>query len=427
MHAATFAIESEDILAKALWWADQFETACLLHSNSFDDPYATLNSLLAVGIRHEFIANGDNTFSEIQAFQTKHPQEWMLGFFGYDLKKETENLPTILPDHLAFPDAYFFIPETILTFEQGELTIQSVQKPDDIFESIVKAKPDFSFVKLDRPFQKRMTKAGYMQAFEALKEHIRRGDIYEVNLCQEFFQEECNIHPLSAYWELNRVSPMPFSTFFKMHQHYILSASPERFVAKRGDILLSQPIKGTAKRGQNMEEDQQIIRRLQNDPKEQAENVMIVDLVRNDLTRRAKPGSVAAERKPQVHTFPQVHQLISTITCEIDPEIPALDAIKNVFPPGSMTGAPKVSAMKLCDRYEASKRGVYSGAFGYFSPNGDFDFNVVIRTLLYNQKSGYLSFHTGGAITIDAMAEREYEECLVKAQGILNALGTEIE
>jgi len=194
-------------------------------------------------------------------------------------------------------------------------------------------------------------------------------------------------------------------------------------MAKRGEILFSQPIKGTAPRGKNIEEDTIIKQKLRNNPKEIAENVMIVDLVRNDMTRSAAAGTVDATRKLEVHSFKQVHQLISTITCKQHPDISAIQAIKNAFPPGSMTGAPKISAMQLCDRYENSRRGIYAGTVGYFAPNGDFDFNVIIRTLLYNKNRQYLSFHTGGALTIDADPELEYQECLLKASGIFKTLG----
>ena len=149
---------------------------------------------------------------------------------------------------------------------------------------------------------------------------------------------------------------------------------------------------------------------------------MIVDLVRNDLTRSAMPGTVNADKILQVHSFQQVHQLISTVSCIQDSQVSDVQALANTFPPGSMTGAPKISAMKLCDQYEASKRSIYAGSIGYFSPEGDFDFNVVIRSVLYNATTQYLSFHTGGAITLDANPEDEYQECLLKGKAILKTL-----
>jgi para-aminobenzoate synthetase component 1 len=225
-----------------------------------------------------------------------------------------------------------------------------------------------------------------------------------------------------VYNQLNNISPTPFSGFFKFNQNYILSATPERFLCKRGNKLISQPIKGTAKRSSSVLEDEKIKSNLKNSEKEQAENVMIVDLVRNDLTKSAIKGSVKVEELFGIYSFPQVHQMISTISCEIDPHLHFIDAIKNTFPMGSMTGAPKIKAMQLIDEYEKTKRGIYSGSFGCISPNGDFDFNVIIRSILYNATTKYLSYHVGGAITYASDPEKEYEECLLKASAIMKVL-----
>ncbi len=433
MPAATFTIDTEEFLAKALHWADVFDAACLLHSNGFQDPHAGLDSLLAVGIRDEFVADGSHTFEKIAHFKTRYPNEWVLGFFSYDLKNEIEDLTSNQPDNLGFPDAYFFLPQIVLQFQSGSVSIHTHGELDAeaIFQeinsrSVTLEESASGAITLDKPFRKRMSKSDYTEAFHQLQGHIQRGDIYEVNLCQEFYAESVDVDPCSIYQHLNCVSPMPFSCFFKLQDHHILCASPERFLAKRGEQLISQPIKGTAPRGGNSQEDEEIIKRLLQNPKERAENVMIVDLVRNDLTRSAVPASVDASRVLEVHTFPQVHQLISTVTCIKDPDTSDITAIRNTFPAGSMTGAPKIKAMQLCDSYEGSKRGIYAGALGYFSPNGDFDFNVVIRSILYNKKSKRLSFHTGGAITQEAEAEHEYAECLLKASAILRTLSASL-
>ncbi|RYG18379.1 MAG: anthranilate synthase component I family protein, partial [Chitinophagaceae bacterium] len=214
----------------------------------------------------------------------------------------------------------------------------------------------------------------------------------------------------------------PFSGFLKIKDKYILSATPERFLSKGGNVLTSQPIKGTAKRSANNIEDSNIKENLKNSKKDQAENVMIVDLVRNDLTKSAVKGTVKVDELFGIYTFPQVHQMISSISCELAPDVHLIDAIKNTFPMGSMTGAPKLKAMQLIDKFERSKRGAYSGSFGYITPNGDFDFNVVIRSILYNQATKYLSFQVGGAITYQSDAEQEYEECLLKASAIMSVL-----
>jgi len=271
--------------------------------------------------------------------------------------------------------------------------------------------------------QSRFNKNDYIAAANKIKEHISRGDIYVTNFCQEFFADGAKIDPVNTFLQLNSLSPTPFAAFYKWQDNFILCASPERFLAKRNDKLISQPIKGTAKRGRDDEEDEHIKQELRNHTKELQENVMIVDLVRNDLTRSAKQGTVKTEELFSIYTFNQVHQMISTVVCELQEGISAVQAIRNTFPMGSMTGAPKISAMQLMEQYERSRRGVYSGAIGYFSPDNDFDFNVVIRTLLYNSIEKYLSFQTGSAITYHADPEKEYEECLLKAKAILEVLG----
>lgn len=190
---------------------------------------------------------------------------------------------------------------------------------------------------------------------------------------------------------------------------------------------MSQPIKGTARRAEDREEDQQIIEALENDPKEHSENVMIVDLVRNDLSRIAEKGSVRVDELCKVYTFTQVHQLISSVRARIAEGIPPVEALRTSFPMGSMTGAPKISAMKIIEELEETRRGLYSGAVGYFSPDGDFDFNVVIRSILYNVKNQYLSFSVGGAITASSIPEKEYEECMIKARAMLQVLSGKVE
>lgn len=426
MAKAIFEVDLTIYEAKALQWAQQFSEICYLQSNGYADEYASIKSLLAVDALYTFNTENGNTFEALEKFKAKYPEQWMLGFFSYDLKNEIEQMETLFPNRLDFPDAYFFIPRTVIHFHYGKIEIEAPH-PEEIFKEIQQTilhKEEFTTPNI--VFQARLSKDKYFDAFDNMMQHIRRGDIYEVNLCQEFFAEQAEIEPLKLYNQLNSISPTPFSTFFKQDDKFILSASPERFMAKRGTSLLSQPIKGTARRGDTEEEDSAIIDKLRNNPKEIAENVMIVDLVRNDMTRSALPGTVAATRKLEVHTFKQVHQLISTITCTQHPQISDIQVLKNAFPPGSMTGAPKISAMQLCDRYENSRRGIYAGTVGYFAPNGDFDFNVIIRSLLYNSSRKYLSFHTGGALTIDADPETEYQECLLKASALLKTLGAQI-
>lgn len=426
MAKATYEVNRNIFQTKALQWAQQFEHVCFLQSNDYKDDYASIDSILSVNASEIFESDGHTTFEKLTAFKAKHPNNWMFGFFSYDLKNEIESLKTSFPNPVGFADAYFFIPKVLIKFIGTAVEIEA-EKPSEIYESIHHYFCSETAIDFKKKIKRRCSKSAYFDAFYRMMDHIKRGDIYEVNLCQEFYAENIELDPLAVYNKLNSVSPTPFSTFFKANDKYILSASPERFLAKRGDTLISQPIKGTAPRGNTPQEDLEIVHTLENNPKEIAENVMIVDLVRNDLTRSALPGTVVAERKPQVHTFKQVHQLISTVTCKIDHSKSDIQIIKDTFPAGSMTGAPKISAMRLCDQYEMSRRGVYAGAVGYFSINGDFDFNVIIRTILYNKSSKYLSFHTGGALTIEADPEKEYNECELKASAILKTLHTELE
>lgn len=255
-----------------------------------------------------------------------------------------------------------------------------------------------------------------------MQQHIALGDIYEANFCQEFYAENTQIEPLSTFWRLNVISEPPFACFLKINRHFLLSASPERYLQRKGNTVISQPIKGTAKRSQNPEKDEQLKTELKQNPKERSENVMIVDLVRNDLSHFATKGSVKVTELCKVYTFKQVHQLISTIEATVNENTSSVDLIRSTFPMGSMTGAPKVSAMKIIEQLEATKRGLYSGAVGYFAPNGDFDFNVVIRSILYNAERQYVSFSVGSAITAKSAAEREYDECLIKAKAMRKVL-----
>ncbi|WP_316806292.1 anthranilate synthase component I family protein [Pedobacter agri] len=405
---------------KALHWANQFDVCCLLDSNQYPDFYSAYDFILAADVQAELKCNSGKAFEQLKAFQEVNKQ-WLFGFFSYDLKNEIEDLVSKNTDHLHFPELYFFVPKYLIAVKNGKAEV--LIGDDAILNEINAFKPEKSESTGQLSIGRRLSKTAYLNKVEKLKEHIIRGDIYEVNFCQEFFAENAKINPVETFGLLNDISPTPFAGFLKVYEHYILSATPERFLAKRGSKLISQPIKGTARRSADSKEDKQIKTQLRNDVKEQSENVMIVDLVRHDLTKSAVKGSVKVEELFGIYSFPQVHQMISTITCELDPTIHFVDAIKDAFPMGSMTGAPKVKAMELIEHYEETKRGVYSGSFGCISPDGNFDFNVIIRSIIYNSTNQYLSFQVGGAITYQSDPEKEYEECLLKASAILKVLG----
>jgi para-aminobenzoate synthetase component 1 len=273
-----------------------------------------------------------------------------------------------------------------------------------------------------KSLKQRISKESYLEKVAGMLEHIHRGDIYEANFCMEFYAEDAVIDPLDIYQRLNAISEPPFAVYFKNYRQYLLSASPERYIKKEGDKIISQPIKGTAKRSTDTAEDNAIKLELSLNEKERSENIMIVDLVRNDLSRTASKGSVEVEELCGSYTFKQVHHLISTVVSRVATGASPVDVIRTTFPMGSMTGAPKISAMQIIEKLEETKRGLYSGAVGYFTPESDFDFNVVIRSILYNEENKYVSFSVGSAITSLASPEMEYEECLLKAKAMRTVL-----
>ena len=359
-------------------------------------------------------------------------------FFGYDLKNETERLQSNNIDGgLHLPDMFFVRPDVVIALPpQGHAQIEALPSHPisavQILKEINEVRvSETSFPKSGKQVaiaipKARMSKAEYIRKLKAIRQHIAKGDVYEFNLCMEFFAENVELSPLRVFERLNRKAKAPFSVYAKTGSHRIISISPERFLQKTNDLVISQPIKGTIRRGEDLLEDEILKTSLKNDPKERAENVMIVDLVRNDLTRGGgELGSIKVPELFGLHSFETVHHLISTVSANLPKKEGFAKLLKSAFPPGSMTGAPKIMAMELIEQYEISQRGLYAGSIGYFTPTGNFDFNVVIRTLLFNKANGYLSFHTGGAITYSSQPEKEYAECLLKAQALLAALENE--
>jgi para-aminobenzoate synthetase component 1 len=229
-------------------------------------------------------------------------------------------------------------------------------------------------------FSSSETQTDYQAKIQRIQDHIRKGDCYELNYCVVANAKMLHTSSLQVFASLMKHSPSPFAAYYKNKHQQVVCASPERFLAKNGNTVLSQPIKGTIKRGLTLEQDEHQKEILLNSSKELAEHIMIVDLVRNDLARIAELGSVEVAKLIKVYTFPQVHHLISSIQCQLKEGVNFKDIIKALFPMGSMTGAPKIMVMQLIEQLELYQRGLFSGAIGYVSPNGDFDFNVVIRS-----------------------------------------------
>ncbi|HEY8401535.1 MAG TPA: anthranilate synthase component I family protein [Cytophagaceae bacterium] len=419
----SFAVNNLSLFIKqCIAWAESFSHYCFLNGNDFNLPFGNFPKELAVGSSQSLLI--DTSVTPFEALSTFIKRgEWSYGYLSYDLKNYTEKLSSNNKDNCHFPEISFFSPIHRIFFNTGTITIESFSNCDEVFQTISSIElPDEDIISAHR-IATDIDKDSYIEAVNRIKNHIIEGDVYELNYCIEFNTTLPVIYPPSLYYKLNALSPMPFSGIYKASEHYIFSASPERFIKKENNKLISQPIKGTAKRSENEHEDQEIKKALMHSEKEQAENMMIVDLVRNDLARSSKPGTVKVEELFGVYTFPFVHQMISTISSELREDVSPVDAIKNAFPMGSMTGAPKIRAMQLIEEFEQNKRGAFSGALGYFSPEGDFDFNVLIRSFFYNQSTGILSFQVGSAITYDSDPEKEYQECLLKASALMKALG----
>jgi len=420
----SFPVTDVDIFKiQMLNWVNRFSIFCLLDNRHYDLTKPAFECLLAAGSRTGIELQAGKAFEGLQQFYEAHQNEWIFGHFGYDLKNETENIHSNHADRVGFSDLHFFVPEMVIELDDKEVKIYA----DDaafIYKEITSASTSITEkVKTNAVVKNRIDKAGYISIIEKLRQHILRGDCYEINFCQEFYAEDAAIDPLFIYKRLTALSPNPFSVFYKLDTRYCLCASPERYLKKAGTKIFSQPIKGTTKRNlENAAADAAAKNYLLQSPKEKSENVMVVDLVRNDLSKICKPGSVQVDELFGIYSFPQVHQMISTVSGELQEGINWIDCIKATFPMGSMTGAPKKKVMELIEQYEQTKRGLFSGAIGYVKPGGIFDFNVVIRSILFNETEKYLSFQTGGGITYYSDAALEYDESLLKAEAMMKVL-----
>jgi len=419
-------LNTTDFESKLLAWAQKFEVACWLNSNNYPQKYSNYNTVLAIGAHSKLSVNYKSAFQKLKAYQS-NCNDYIFGYLGYDLKNDIENLSSNNFDELHFPDLFFFQPKKIFFIKNDVLKISYLktyeQEITGDLQNINATDICYDTSDCELKIKLRIHKDAYFNKLQKVLNHIHRGDIYEANFCQEFYSENAVIDPLKVFQNLNEISKPPFATFLKFNNNYLLSASPERYLKKDGNIVISQPIKGTAKRAKTKKEDEMLIRELEQNSKERAENIMIVDLVRNDLSTVALKGTVKVDELCKVYTFKQVHQLISTVSCIVK-NVHPVDIIKKTFPMGSMTGAPKIEAMKIIEDVEETKRGLYSGAVGYITPNNDFDFNVIIRSILYNANNQYISYSVGSAITSKSIPGNEYEECLLKAKALKHVLLT---
>jgi para-aminobenzoate synthetase component 1 len=404
------------IKQQVLNWSARFNTCCFLDNQFYDSGENSFECLSAVGERARLKTAAGTAFQQLKQFSLMQ-NDWLFGHFAFDLKSETEKISSHLPDHLGFPDLFFFVPEIIVLIRSDEMEIGLFgDRHQEIKKEIETINPDIEItVPGEVVIQKRISRPQYIESIERLRQHILRGDCYEINFCQEFYAEKAVMQPLNLFHALTRISPSPFSAYYSVDKNYLLCASPERFLKRKGDSVVSQPIKGTSAR--NLEDalhDELSKAGLAASEKDRAENVMVVDLVRNDLSKICETDSVHVAELFGIYSFAQVHQMISTIVGKPLPSLHWTEMIAGTFPMGSMTGAPKKRVLELIEQYEKTNRGLFSGALGYVQPNHDFDFNVVIRSLLYNSSNQYLAYFAGSGITINSEPESEYEECLLK-------------
>ncbi|MBS1731512.1 MAG: anthranilate synthase component I family protein [Bacteroidetes bacterium] len=402
---------------KMLNWCSRYSIFSFLDSCNYVDRYSRYDCLAAAG--EDYIFSGDlDAFSD---FYEKN-NDWLFGHFSYDLQNENE--PTINED--GFKKLCFFRPKTVLMLQGEMLNIASTDKaPETIFKEIQQEESTTPKI-VEHPgldIQADTEKHEYISIIKKLKAHIQRGDCYEVNFCLQFFAEDCLIDPQLIFKKLKAISPNPFACLYRIDNNYLIGASPERFIQKQGMNIITQPIKGTAQRDLNdLVHDAIEKRMLRESLKECSEHVMAVDLARNDFSHFCNEGSVSVPALYSIYGFPQVYQMISTIEGKVPDQINLASIIAAAFPMASMTGAPKKKVMELIGKFEKSTRGIFSGAVGYITPQKNFDFNVVIRSMIYHASDKRLRFPVGGGITWRSDPEMEYEECLLKASAMMKIL-----
>lgn len=397
--------ENLDKVKKALYvFFNQFEVCCILDSNQHYDQFQ-------LG-EYEFLAaaNRDYIQSKLDKIESFKSSKWTFLQINYPEIDGNAILRAFSP--LIMASIQLQSQKLVLEYlgenrEEG-LRLFSAIKGSIADEITFKANIEHHLVP-------EIDKETYVNTVEAIREDILNGKYYELNYCTRFSEVILIEDMLPLFWQFNQDNGSPFAAYSKWPDLVLAGSSPERFLRKKGNKLISQPIKGTNKTAG--EENQKQLEKLKNSEKDRAENVMIVDLVRNDLARVCKAGTVVVDELFGAYPFRKVNHLISTISGNLNEDIGLREIFEATYPMGSMTGAPKLEVMKHINMYENEPRSAYSGTLGYIKPNGDFDFNVVIRTYAYLPLSGKLIYNAGGAITFDSVAEEEYEECLMKVYG----------
>lgn len=403
---------SKEWVTQLLKWAD-IKYPYVAYFNPNDQPYPE------GGFKHLLFA-GETAVSldNIESLPSGYPKA---GIISYDQKNRYEKLSSSNPSFFPSPDSLFFTP-TLSVEIQGNEAILKHPHPEKIYQAVSQHKQEIGFSSSFSHIKCSHNQESYRHVFEKIQEHIVQGDIYEMNYCMAYNGTFSAIDPVDLYWDLCKISPMPFSAYFKAGDLVVVGASPERFLKKKGNLLIAQPMKGSIRRGHTAQEDAFLRKSLLLSEKERAENLMIVDLMRNDLSKIAQTGKIAVNELFGVYAFKQITQMISTVSCVLKDDINFARIIESTFPMGSMTGAPKIKCMELIDHYETFKRSWFSGTLGYIDEDGDFDFSVIIRSIILDRRSEKFYFGVGSAITYDANPEDEFQECLLKAQALLRVL-----
>ncbi len=420
---ASFPITGDEkiLKKKMLDWCNQFSIFSFLDSCGYKDQYGCYDCIAAAGAEKIF---SGSLLQLHQLFEENN--DWLFGHFSYDAVHSRDEKKM----QGGFESIFFFQPQVVLIIKNKKLIIETISgQPEEVFREIllherILLKPGN---KEKIHIRSDVERDEYISIIQQLQKHIQRGDCYEINFCLRFFAENYLMNPLLVFNNLTQESPNPFSCFYKNEHQFLLCASPERFLQKAGDRIITQPIKGTARRYLNDESKDALQKKsLLESQKERSENVMAVDLSRNDLSIICEEGSVHVSELYGIYTFPQVYQMISTVVGKLPQHINLATIIDATFPMASMTGAPKKKVMEFIEQYEKTSRGIFSGTVGYITPNNNFDFNVVIRSIIYNDKTNELSFPVGGGITWLSEPESEWEECLLKSMAIRKILENQV-
>jgi para-aminobenzoate synthetase component 1 len=421
----TIAPESlQSWIDQSIQWAKNYPYFCFFNSGKYTNQYGNFGDFLAVDAV-ELFHHQNTAWNQLNTLKSS----WYVGYLSYNLKNYFENVHSAKPNQIDCYDFLFFKPQFLIHFlddthlkieTYGENNTQKVW--DEIRKTIVKEEEKKALGIGNVKLSSNVNFQAYQEKIVEIKSLISEGEVYELNYCISFDTKVSNIETSHLFKILNRLSPNPYACYFQSPEIAVMSASPERYIRKNGQKIISQPIKGTIARGATEEQDKKNKSLLFNNPKDRAENLMIVDLVRSDMAKVSDIGSVKVDELYGIYSFPQVHQMISSISADLKKNLTIFDAISSTFPMGSMTGAPKISAMNYIDDMEKANRGIFSGSIGWLNPNGDADFNVLIRSFFYDHHTQKLSFYVGSAITIDSDPQQEYEECMLKAKAMLGAI-----